>query len=86
MTGFKLTWNIQNEHPPIHMELKTKGLGSGLTTPGFGQQFDGDFLKNNQNFKLSLLITKDLLLQMGQGHLVLEIHMSKVNETNRRRR
>ena len=47
-----------------------------MITPGFGQEFETDYL----NFNASLLITKDLLKQIGKGHLVIEIQMNQIKE------
>ena len=82
MTGFMLSWHIQNEHPPIYMELTTKGLGSSLVTPGFGDDLEEDFYNANKKFNATVIITDDLLEQIGKGKLVVEIQMRTMKEEN----
>ena len=57
MTGFKLSWKIENRTPPL--EITTSKVGKSLTTPGF-QDFYKDFHMDDQNFNASLLFPNDL--------------------------
>ena len=78
MTGFKLSWKIENKNPP--MELRTSEVGESFSTLGLGD-FDEDFLMHDQNFNASLLLSNDLSKNIGNGSLVVEIQMERRRET-----
>ena len=79
MTGFKLSWKIENEYPPL--ELMTAEVGTSFTTPGFGQHVDDvGFYKVDHNFNASLVFPSDLPEQIGNGILVVEMRMPGATE------
>ena len=79
MTGFKLSWKIENEYPPL--ELMTAEVGTSFTTPGFGQHVDDvGFYKVDHNFNASLVFPSDLPEQIGNGILVVEMRMPRATE------
>ena len=73
-TGFKLSWTIENNNPPL--QLTTSDVGKTLTTPGFGGFYE-NFHMADQNFNASLLFPNDLPEQIGNGSLVVELQTER---------
>ena len=72
MTGFKLSWKIENQHPP--MEMSTQEM---VTSLKFGKGLSKDFAKFDQNFNVSFLLPESLPDQIGNGSLVVKIQIER---------
>ena len=69
MTGFKMSWRIENNPP---MEMTTSEVGRSVQTPGFGgDSFDEAFYLSNQAYTSTLLLPS--AEQIGKGSLVIQL-------------
>ena len=82
MTDFKLSWTIENKYLPIHIEMSTKEVGYSFTTPSLGQECAEDCYKADHNFSASLLFSSDLPEQVGNGSLVVKVHLERMEQKN----
>ena len=79
MTGFKLSWEIQNPSPP--MSLETDDVGSVITTPGFEKEYQSDFdekyrmYEKDRIYEATLKVPQSQLEQTGNGSLVFELEV-----------
>ena len=69
MTGFKLSWRIENENPPLIATISE--VGRSLQTPGLG----GSSLVEpvDHKYKAVLTIPEDFPQKIGNGSLVIEL-------------
>ena len=79
MTGFKLSWEIQNPSPP--MRLETDDVGSVITTPGIEKEYQSDFdekdriYEEDRLYEATLKVPQSLLEPTGNGSLVFELEV-----------
>ena len=73
MTGFKLSWKIQNKNPPLYLE--TEEVGQVIETPGFRGPYRPEFYTNDHIFVATLKVPENLLDQVGNGSLVIEVEV-----------
>ena len=78
MPGFKISWEIQNENPP--MELETEKLGHVIETPNFKEPYQPDFLKNDHIYEATLKVPESLSDQIGNGSLVIEVEVDLIED------
>ena len=76
MTGFKLSWNIENKDPPIHMEMSTGEVGSSFTTPGFGE--------NEILHRMTRVAVKKRMMNMSRDDIVKRAVEWKIDLLKRR--
>ena len=75
MTGFQVTWRIDNPR----MEITTSGLGKTLQTPEFREtDIDESYYKTSRAYKATLLIPNSL--QVGSGSLVIMLDVDTREE------
>ena len=75
MTGFQVTWRIDNPR----MEITTSGLGKTLQTPEFRKtDIDESYYKTSRAYKATLLIPNSL--QVGSGSLVIMLDVDTREE------
>ena len=75
ITGFKLSWKIVNNNPPL--DMTTADVGKSFTTPGFGQPADGDFYNVDHNFNATMLFPADLSEQIDNDSLLIEMQIKR---------
>ena len=75
MTGFRLSWVIQNENPP--MSLETQEIGSVVESPGFKDPaYQSSFYENDHIYEAILKAPLNLADKIGDGSLAVEIEVS----------
>ena len=82
MTGFKLSWKIENENPPRLLIATISEVGRSLQTPGLG---DSSLVKPvDLKYKAILTKPEDLPQKFGKGSLVIEVDvdMKEGDEVN----
>ena len=82
MTGFKLSWRIENENPPRLLIATISEVGRSVQTPGLG---DSSLVKPvDLKYKAILTKPEDLPQKFGKGSLVIEVDvdMKEGDEVN----
>ena len=74
MTGFRLSWKIENPFLVTQMEFITDEMGKIIETPGFrGNRYQEGFHLTNQAYKATLLTLKANADEVGNGSLVIHL-------------
>ena len=73
VTGFKLSWKIQNKNPPLYLE--TEEVGSVTETLLFKGPYQPEFYKNDHSYVVTLKVPENLSDQIGKGSLFIEVEV-----------
>ena len=73
MTGFKLSWKIENKNSPLCYE--TEEVGYITETPNFGTPYQPGFYKNDHTYEATLKVPENLSDLIGNGSLVIEVEV-----------
>ena len=70
MTGFQVSWRIENPT----LLVSTSEVGKVLQTPGLrGETFDNSFYTASRAYKGKLLVTQNVIDQVGNGSLLIQL-------------
>ena len=74
MTGFRLSWRVINENPPLMARISE--LGRSIRTPLLGDSFNEDSdVSSGRLYKAMLSPSKDLREEVENGSLVIELNI-----------
>ena len=76
MTGFNLSWEIQNKNLPLYFE--TEEVGYVTETPDFRGPFQPEFYKNDHTYEATLNVPENLSEQIANGSLVIEVEVNLI--------
>ena len=75
MTGFRLSWRIENPYPPLTANINE--VGRSIKTPNHGDKLDKiSDASNTYTYRAILTPSKDLLKQMKNRNLLIELDIN----------
>ena len=76
MTGFRLSWRIENENPPLIANISE--VGRSIETPHFGDiPAETTVAPSDKLYKITLTPPQNLAQQMTNKSLVIELDINK---------
>ena len=77
MTGFRLSWRIENENPPLIASISE--VGRSIQTPRLGETFfNSADASSNLEFKAILTLPEDFQHKVGNESLVIELNIDMI--------